>query len=303
MFSSIKSFPWVCLLAVTAVSMCGTLCAQSGPPCTYSLFKYPGTTITSTTANGINKYNTIVGTAQDQSGTVFGFIRYSSGSFKRYAVPGAYNTQFFHRSDSGATVGFYQSASGPKHGLLLSGSTLTTIDYPGATGTVLTGINRWGTIVGYYTDSTEHLKGFKRYSSGGFSAVSIPNHANIMPMDINDSGVIAGILGTGGPTGIHGFLAWQNNWVVLDDPAYPPSSTGLNGIGNGGSSVGEAFDSNGAGHAIWLFGNSNYFNLAVPGAVESVAGDIFSSPTTGNVIVGGATIPGGGDQAFVARCQ
>jgi len=49
-------------------------------------------------------------------------------------------------------------------------------------------------------------------------------------------------------------------------------------------------------------GNSNYFNLAVPGAVESFAGDIFQS-TTANIIVGGATIPGGGDQAFIAQCQ
>jgi len=288
--------------ALAFLMLCGTLRAQSSAPCSYTLFKYPGTTIGSTWANGINRYGTIVGVAQDQTGSVFGFVRYSNGSFKRYAVPGAYNTQFFHRNDSGATVGFYQSASGPKHGLLLSGSKLITIDYPGAKSTVLTGINRWGSIVGFYTDSTGHLRGFKRYPSGGFSAVSIPNHANIMPMDINDNGVIAGILGMGGPTGIHGFLAWQNNWVILDDPAYPPSSTGLNGIGNGGHSVGEAFDSNGTGHAIWLMGTSNYFNLAVPGAVESFAGDIFQS-TTANVIVGGATVSGGGDQAFVAQCQ
>jgi hypothetical protein len=121
-------------------------------------------------------------------------------------------------------------------------------------------------------------------------------------MDVNDSGTIAGILGTGGPTGIHGFLAWQNNWVILDDPAYPSSSTGLNGIGNGGHSVGEAFDSNGTGHAIWLMGTSNYFNLTVPNAIESFAGDIFQS-TTSNVIVGGAKISGHGDQAFIAQCQ
>src|SRR5436309_1668499 len=150
------------------VLLCGTLCAQSTANCTYALFKYPGTTTVSTAANGVNKYGTIVGTAQDQTGNVFGFIRYSNGSFKRYAVSGSFNTQFFHRNDNGATVGFYQSASnGRKHGLLLSGSTLTTIDYPGATDTVLTGINRWGTIVGYYTDSTRHFKGFKRWSGGG----------------------------------------------------------------------------------------------------------------------------------------
>jgi len=282
---------------------CGTLCAQSTASCTYALFKYPGTTTVSTAANGINKYGTIVGTAQDQTGTVFGFIRYSNSSFKRYGVSGSFNTQFFHRNDSGATVGFYQSASsGRKHGLLLSGSTLTTIDYPGATDTVLTGINRWGTMVGYYTDSTGHFKGFKRWSGGGFSTVSIPNHSDIMPMDINDSGVIAGILGTGGPTGIHGFWLWQGNWQILDDPDYPPSSTGMNGIGNGQLYVGQAFDSNGTGHAIWLVGNTSYFNLKVPNAVESFAGDVLHS-TTANLIVGGATISGGGNQAFVAQCQ
>src|SRR5207247_3442471 len=121
-----------------------------------------------------------------------------------------FNTQFFHRNDNGATVGFYQSASnGRKHGLLLSGSTLTTIDYPGATDTVLTGINRWGTIVGYYTDSTRHFKGFKRWYGGAFAKVKIPNYSDIMPMDIDDNGVIDGTLGTGRPMGIHGFWLCQ----------------------------------------------------------------------------------------------
>src|SRR5690242_17596045 len=139
---------WNSLVLVLGLS-CGTLVyAQTTEPCTYTLFKYPGTSTVSTSANGINSYGTIVGTAQDQTGVTFGFVRYSNGGFKRYSVPGAYNTQLFHRNDSGATVGFYQSASGPKHGLLVSGSTLTTIDYPGATSTVLTGINKFGSIVG-----------------------------------------------------------------------------------------------------------------------------------------------------------
>jgi hypothetical protein len=293
----------MCLLAVTTVSLCDNVHAQSTAPCTYTLFKYPGTRTVSTVANGINKYGTIVGTAQDQTGITFGFIRYSNGTFKRYAVSGSYNTEFFHRNDSGATVGFYQSPAGRKHGLLLMGSTLTTIDYPGAFDTVLTGINRWGTIVGYYTTSTAaHFRGFKRYSGGGFATVSIPNYSDIMPMDINDSGVIDGFLGAAGPVNVHGFWLWQSNWQILDDPDYPPSTTGMNGIADGQSYVGQAFDSNGTAHAIWLQGNSSYFNLVVPGAVESFAGDIFSS-TTANIIVGGATISGGGDQAFIARCQ
>lgn len=292
-----------CLL-LALVLLCGSLLyAQSTAPCTYTLFKYPGTQIIQTWANGVNKYNTVVGVAQDQTSGAFGFIRYSNGTFKRYAVAGSGNTQFIHRNDSGATVGFYQSASTQrKHGLLLSGSTLTTIDYPGAFDTVLTGINKYGTIVGYYTNSTGgHFKGFKRYSGGGFATVSIPNYSDIMPMDINDSGVITGTLGAGGPVGIHGFWWWQGNWQVLDDPNYPPSTTGMNGLGRGQSFVGQAFDSSGTGHAIWLMGNSNYFNLNVPNAIESFAGDIFAG-TTAVVIVGGVTVPGA-SEGFIAQCQ
>ena len=301
MSRSVTSFLCVCLLWITVVSLCGNAHAQTTEPCTYTLFKYPGTRITSTSANGINQYQTIVGTAQDQAGTVFGFIRYSNGSFKRVAVPGAYNTQLFRRNASGATVGFYQAASGPKHGLLLSGSTITTIDFPGATDTVLTGINKWGSIVGYYTDSTGHLKGFKRYSNGGFAKVSIPNHSDIMPMAIEDNGVIVGTLGAGGPVGIHGFTYNQGSWRIYDDPDYPVGSTGLNGF-NGGVFVGEAFDSNGTGHAIQLVGNSFYSNFVVPNAVESYAGDVLQGTFT-NVVVGGATISGGGNQAFIGQCQ
>lgn len=291
-----------CLLWMTIVSLGGFARAQTTEPCTYTLFKYPGTTTVSTSANGINQYGTIVGTAQDQTGTVFGFIRYSNGGFKRVSVAGSNNTQLFHRNANGATAGFYQTAStGRKHGLLVSGSTLTTIDYPGATNTVLTGINKFGSIVGYYTDATGHFKGFKRYSGGGFVKVSIPNYSDIMPMAINDSGVIVGTLGTGGPTGIHGFSLSQGSWQIYDDPDYPAGSTGLNGF-NGGVFVGQAFDSNGTGHAIQLVGNSFYSNFVVPNAVESYAGDVLHGTFT-NIVVGGATISGAGNQAFIGQCQ
>jgi hypothetical protein len=291
---------WISLV-LSVVLFCGTLLsAQSTANCTYALFKYPGTTTVSTAANGINQYGTIVGTAQDQTGTVFGFIRYSDGTFKRYAVPGSYNTQFFHRNDSGATVGFYQTAStGRMHGLLLTGSTLTTIDYPGANDTVLAGINKWGSIVGYYTASSGHFKGFKRFSNGTFQAITIPNISDLRPMDINDSGVISGATGQGGPIHVHGFWLSGSTWQIVDDPDYPAGSTELMGMNNRHEFVGDAYDSNGTAHPILRVGNSSFYNLEVPNAVEAVAEDISDS----NLIVGGATIPGGGDQAFVAQCQ
>ena len=212
MEKSVNSLLCACLLAVTAVSLCGNLCAQSTLNCTYALFKYPGTRTTSTAANGVNKYGTIVGTAQDQTGAVFGFIRYANGSFQ---------------------------------------------------------------------------------------AVTIPNTTDLRPMDINDSGVISGATGAGGPIHVHGFWLSGSNWLIADDPDYPSGSTELMGLNNRNEFVGDAYDSNGTAHPILLIGNSSFFDLKVPNAVESVAQDISDS----NVVVGFATIPGGGDQAFAAQCQ
>jgi hypothetical protein len=55
-------------------------------------------------------------------------------------------------NDSGQVVGYYFGAT--YHGLLLSGSTQTTLDFPGANATVADGINNSGSIVGRYVDAT-----------------------------------------------------------------------------------------------------------------------------------------------------
>ncbi|HEY7353089.1 MAG TPA: hypothetical protein VH596_10035 [Terriglobales bacterium] len=51
-------------------------------------------------------------------------------------------------------------------------------------------------------------------------------------------------------------------------------------------------------HPIRLIGNSSFFNLNVPNAVEVSAEDISDS----NIVVGGATFKGS-QEAFVAQCQ
>jgi hypothetical protein len=290
------------LSLLALILLCGTvLSAQSTANCTYSRFVYPGTETILTWAGGLNKWGSIVGTAQKQSAGpsgVIGYIRYTDGSFKSYQVNG-HPTQFYHRNDNGDTVGFYIDSNDRKRGLLLSGSNKqTTVDYPGAKGTVLTGINKFGTIVGYYTDSSGHFKGFKRWSSGAFQPVTIPNYTDLRPMDINDSGVISGATGQGGPIHVHGFWLFGSTWQIVDDPDYPAGSTELLGMNNRGEYVGNAYDSNGTAHPILLVGNSSFFDLDVPNAVEASAGDISDS----NIIVGGATFKGS-EEAFVAHCQ
>jgi hypothetical protein len=288
---------WTLSLLALALP-CGTvLSAQTTANCTYSHFAYPGTETILTDASGINKWGTIVGVVQNQRNGTFSFFRYADGSFTPYQHR-SQDTQLNHRNDNGDSVGFYFDGS-RRHGLLLTDNkTPKTIDYPGATDTTLTGINRWGTIVGYYTDSSRHLKGFKRWSNGKFQPVTIPNFTDLRPMDINDSGVISGATGLGGPIHVHGFWLSGSTWQIVDDPDYPEGSTELLGMNNEREYVGDAYDSNGTAHPIRLVGNSSFSTLNVPNAVEASASDISDS----NIVVGGATFKGS-QQAFVAQCQ
>ncbi len=250
------------LLAVALLCASTLSIAQSPAPCNYTLFKYPGTTIIDTTARGINRWGTIVGWAQDQANGVWGFTRYADGSFKRFKVFGSGSTQFFRRNANGATVGFYVDGTNlHDHGLLLVGSTLTTIDYPGAANTVLTA-----------TDT--------------------------MPMDINDSGIIVGSVGAGGPINVRGFVLANGKYTYVDDPFVAVGSTVLTDINASGMIVGESFDSNGTAKGFRLK-NGTFENLIVPGSIESDASGINDS----GVIVGSATISGAGNQSYIAQCQ
>ena len=66
-------------------------------------------------------------------------------------VPGATSTSAFGISDSGNVAGGYTDSSGVSHGFLMTGSTVTTVDYPGAGGTTHPySANDSGEVVGIY---------------------------------------------------------------------------------------------------------------------------------------------------------
>ena len=58
--------------------------------------------------------------------------------------------------------GFNQNTLDSLHGLLRSGGVYTTIDFPGARGTLAYGINDDGAIVGAYQDSSGRFHGYVR---------------------------------------------------------------------------------------------------------------------------------------------
>jgi hypothetical protein len=79
-------------------------------------------------------------------------------------------------------VGAYVDASGVSHGFVLSGGTYSTVDYPGAAGTVLSSVNPAGELSGFTCSdpacgvfgATNVTHGFLVSKKGVFSATFDP---------------------------------------------------------------------------------------------------------------------------------
>lgn len=69
--------------------------------------------------------------------------------------------------------------------------TYTTIAYPGAAQTVVSGINASGTVAGTYTDSSGNTHAFT-WSAGKFTTIASPSGYSINAAGINDAGSVTG---------------------------------------------------------------------------------------------------------------
>ena len=77
-------------------------------------------------------------------------------------------------------------------GILAHAAKFTTIDVPGATGTIPACINMAGTIAGNYRDANNSQHGFVRTADGTITSFDAPGCAYTAAVSINNSGVIAG---------------------------------------------------------------------------------------------------------------
>jgi hypothetical protein len=137
----------------------------------------------------------VVGNGNTDATANVGFIRYSNGAVKTYVAPNSVMTFLTRRNQLGVTVGYYRDVNYDSHGLLLSGSGMATVDYPGAFETRIFGINYWGTIVGIYDDDptfSQGYAGFKMWKNGSVTTISYPGAMQTNPAAISDTGVIVG---------------------------------------------------------------------------------------------------------------
>lgn len=182
----------------------------------------------STSANGINNNNVIVGSYLDSASSQHGFI-YRSGKYTKVDFPGASATAVLGINDNGDLVGVYQ-VPGPLnfHGFLRRGGQFHKINAPAATySTVAAGINNSGTIVGTYDDTHGFI-----YRDGVYSRWNAPQLSGEPKQTqlngISNHGWIVGQVFSGGN--------WRGFWFKGEDidflsPVYSKDGqvTGMNG--------------------------------------------------------------------------
>ena len=284
-----KVFAAVVLCAIPIVLFSAAL-AQTQANCTFHLFKTPDTPL------GVNDYGTVVGAAR---ATSKGFIRYSNGTVSYFQAPNAQSTFFTARNNAGVTVGGYwlpsQVTPVPGAGLILNGSKFTSVKYPNAVSTGLTGINKYNTTVGVAGDSNYQSHAFKRYSNGSFVTLQYPGAQDTSPRAINDHGTIVGMAAG------HGFIYHGGTWAKVVFPGSGGggsiNGTALLGISNNNVMVGQAFSSP---PTSCIYANGVFKIILAPNSSNTqVQGISADGLITGIDFINGVSEGRG----FVARCQ
>lgn len=174
--------------------------------------------------------------------------------FQTVDFPGAAYSQAYDVSDGNKTVvGFtlYDPRSTPHISFTFKGTKYKTVSIPGSSDNGLTGINHSGQMVGFYTDSSGNLHGF-RDDSGNVTSIDYPGAVFTEAIDINDSGLVAGWFGD--PTTAHGFTYNGSKFTKIDYPG--STATAAYGINSAGEIVGVWFDQSSNEHSFLLSGGT-----------------------------------------------
>jgi hypothetical protein len=153
-----------------------------------------------------------------------------------------------------------------------SASTYVTFDVPSAEGAAIPeGVNKWGSVTGYYTTISQGDYGFLYQMSTGvvttFSAVS-NKVTSTYPMSINDSGWIVGYYYDS--TGMHGFLR-NPKYTILNAPGAGTGNgqgTRALSINSSGEIAGVYWDSSSVEHGFVWDASGNYTTFSIPGGAN-----------------------------------
>ncbi len=252
---------------------------------TYTTIDYPGATAT-TLNGGPNPQGTAVGSWTDTSGVTHGFTLSKKGVFTSFDPPGSTLTTPNFISPQGTIVGGYNDAGNVAHGFILDGGKYTTLDYPGAPGTNLTGLNPSGEMSGFYcsdpacgtTGNATTNHSFTVSKKGAFTSFDPPGAVSSTASTVNPSGAIVGAYtDSGGVT--RGYLLYHGTYATIDFPGSTLTFAG--GNNPEGDIIGEYIDAAKVAHSF-LLSNGVFTSFDPPGATLSDASGI----NPGGTIVG-----------------
>src|SRR6266581_3186003 len=162
--------------------------ANSGSIEVITTFDYPGTG-NSTLPQKINSRGDIVGEYIDSLGVARGFVRFSDGSFSAPIVDPNDTVGFTEGrgiNNPRTIAGDYAASDGTIHSFLLSGSTFTEYDVPGALQTNLLSINDAGDFTGGFDDGSGIFQAFVSHG-GTITSFSVPGALSTFAYEINNS--------------------------------------------------------------------------------------------------------------------
>jgi hypothetical protein len=206
------------------------------------LIDYPGAATTHFSA--INDNNEIAGFFTTAPGDFTGYgFTFANGHFSAPLDDpddAHMQTQARGINNAGTVCGNYWGADNV-HGFFFSDGTYTNYDFPGQTGTIVSGINNNGDFVGY-------IFGFAAFKSigGNVTPITIPDGTYVTPNGINDNNQIAGFYDS------YGFYSTPTGELIYPIVGPGAKNTYLYGINNRGWMVGGYV--NGSGHNRMVHG-------------------------------------------------
>jgi uncharacterized membrane protein len=216
---------------------------------------FPGADATEATGVNAGKTVGIFSFGPTQLAFTFNGSRYAI-----YSVPGATVTIPFAINANGQIAGGYADSSNVAHGFVDTAGTITTIDFPGAVGTVVTDANSSGQLSGYWQDAST-IHGFF-YDGTNFTSLDPPGSTFTEAAGVNSADKVVGIYDDASNVE-HGFIYLGGVYSTLD----PPSSTSTTafGINDNGVISGSYIDSSSVTHGF-LYLNGVFNTVDVPGA-------------------------------------
>ena len=238
-----------------------------------------------TAATGINSAGVVTGFFRDANLVYHGFVRATNGTFTQIDATGAgtgtnQGTEPLSINSAGVITGFFSDANFVHHGFVRAvDGTISIITAPGANtapgtaksfnGTMASGINTAGVIVGGYSDSSHVFHLFVRAADGtiipivtpgdGFGAIceTVPHNfiCGSGGLSINTAGDITGTYADTSAI-MHGFLRPVDSGIITSFDAPGAGNTGTFqgtggfGINDGGTIAGMYVDTNAVVHGF-----------------------------------------------------